>query len=125
LTETGARARLARETEGYRNHFSFELRHERAADGSNDVRETDALRRWLAWLMPYARARLRRALGLAGRDELSRVLCERPARVLASATRVDVFFSLADLPVEVRLSGIDRDPGWVPAAGRSVAFHYE
>jgi hypothetical protein len=25
----------------------------------------------------------------------------------------------------VRLAGLDRDPGWVPAAGRRVAFHYE
>jgi len=25
----------------------------------------------------------------------------------------------------VRLSGLDRDPGWVPAAGRSVHFHFD
>jgi hypothetical protein len=42
-----------------------------------------------------------------------------------TATHVDVLFQLAGLPVEVRLSGLDRDPGWVPAAGRFVAFRYE
>ena len=42
-----------------------------------------------------------------------------------SETRLDVTFALARLPLEVRLSGLDRDPGWVPAAGRRVAFHYE
>ena len=33
-------------------------------------------------------------------------------------------FGLRELPIEVRLSGLDRDPGWVPAAGRFVAFHF-
>jgi hypothetical protein len=120
-----ARARLTREMKAYRNHISFELRREKAPHWSNDVAETDGLKRWLGWLMPYARARLRRALGLAGAGDLSKLLCERRARVLASATHVDLFFTLAELPIEVRLSGIDRDPGWIPAAGRFIAFHYE
>jgi hypothetical protein len=45
--------------------------------------------------------------------------------VSVTETRLDVTFALARLPFEVRLSGLDRDPGWVPAAGRYVAFHYE
>lgn len=125
LKRTDARAHLAREIEAYRDHLSFELRHKRTSERAQDVKEADALKRWGARLMAYARARLRRALGLESVDHLSKVLCEQPARVLASATRVDVFFSLAALPIEVRQSGIDRDPGWVPAAGRFIAFHYE
>ena len=44
---------------------------------------------------------------------------------MTSPTHVDVMFSLAELPIELRLSGLDRDPGWIPAADRVVAFHYD
>ena len=26
---------------------------------------------------------------------------------------------------EIRMAGLDRDPGWVPAAGRVISFHFE
>jgi hypothetical protein len=45
--------------------------------------------------------------------------------VTVTATHLDVFFSLADLPIAIRLSGLDRDPGWTPAAARFIAFHFE
>jgi hypothetical protein len=38
---------------------------------------------------------------------------------------VDVAFFLADLPIPIRLSGLDRDPGWIPAADRIVSFRYD
>jgi hypothetical protein len=76
-------------------------------------------------LAAYAGARLRLALGQESAGAASRLLCALHARVTAMATHVDVFMSLADLPVEVRLSGLDRDPGWLPAAGRFVAFHFD
>jgi len=37
---------------------------------------------------------------------------------------LDIFFTLAEHPLELRLAGLDRDPGWVPSAGRYVRFHY-
>jgi hypothetical protein len=40
-------------------------------------------------------------------------------------TRVDVLMKLNELPIAIRLAGLDRDPGWVPAAGRFVAFRFE
>lgn len=83
------------------------------------------VRRWLGLLMPYARARLRLALGLDSQDDLAAILCRRPARVSATDTHVDVFFGLADLPLQIRFAGLDRDPGWVPAAGRFIAFHFD
>ena len=52
-------------------------------------------------------------------------LCARPGRVALSATRLDVVFELATHPLAIRVAGLDRDPGWVPAAGRTVALHYE
>jgi hypothetical protein len=81
------------------------------------------VRAWLSRLMPYIGARLRAAM--ATEDDLASLVCRRFARVDATDTHVDVFFGLADLPLEIRLAGLDRDPGWVPAAGRFIAFHFD
>ena len=86
---------------------------------------TPALAAWLDQLMPHVRARLRRALGLNETDDPGPLVCRHWAQVRLTPTHVDVFFRLADLPIEIRLSGLDRNPGWVPAAGRFIAFHYE
>ncbi len=83
------------------------------------------VQRWLTWLMPYLRARLNRALGLTEVDDLARVVFEHHARVFVTAARLDIVFSLAALPIEIRYAGLDRDPGWMPAAGRFIAFHFE
>lgn len=82
-------------------------------------------RRWLSLLMPYVRARLRLALGLESDQDIAAMLCQRYARVRATDTHIDVFFKLADLPLEIRFAGLDRDPGWVPAAGRFISFHFD
>ncbi len=47
------------------------------------------------------------------------------ARVRLTATHLDVFLTLEELPVEIRIARLDRDPGWVPAAGRYIAFHFQ
>jgi hypothetical protein len=52
-------------------------------------------------------------------------LCRRPGWLALSATRLDVYFPLADHPLEIRIAGLDRNPGWVPAAGRIIDFHYD
>ncbi len=52
-------------------------------------------------------------------------LVRRPGGVRLSATRLDVHFDLASHPLPIRAAGLDRDPGWIPAAGRHVAFHFE
>jgi hypothetical protein len=84
------------------------------------------LQRWLDWLCGYLRARLPRALGFpTGSTAALTLLLEQPARVQTTATYVRVFFSLAQHPLEIRVAGLDRDPGWVPAAGRNFAFYYE
>lgn len=116
-------ALLARELKAYAARLSFNLR--RAPARACDVQGANRRERWLTRLLSYMRARLRRAFGLGRTRDVGKFLCERHARVVVSATRVDVLFSLAELPIELRLSGVDRDPGWVPAAGRQIAFHYE
>lgn len=77
---------------------------------------------WLDWLAPVIAARLADALGVA---DAPGWLIRRPAAVLAGPVSVDIVLSLDDLPVEIRLAGLDRDPGWVPAAGATIRFHYE
>ncbi|MBU8896483.1 hypothetical protein KRR26_12750 [Corallococcus sp. M34] len=88
---------------------------------------TSPLERWLAWLMPYVRARLARALGLAPGEEatLERRVFAHDALLHLTATHVDVVLSLARLPLEVRVAGLDRDVGWLPAAGRHLTFHFD
>jgi hypothetical protein len=83
------------------------------------------LTRWTNRLAAYADARLRRALALGADDSLDRLLLRRRARVFVTPTHVDVALGLADLPLEVRFAGLDRTPGWIPAAGRVVAFDFE
>jgi hypothetical protein len=80
---------------------------------------------WDGALALFLRARIHAALGAKDPGASVRMVLERAARVVATDTNVDVHMALADLPVEVRLAGLDRDPGWVPAAGRSVAFHFD
>jgi hypothetical protein len=122
LSSNNTREQLAREMQPYIETFAgVRLRASRRrliARGAN------ARERWLGIVNGYVRARLRRALGVGG-SRLARMLIERGARVFVTASHVDVVMRLAELPVEIRFAGLDRDPGFVPAAGRSVAFHFE
>jgi hypothetical protein len=83
------------------------------------------LRLWLERLMPYLRVRVQRALGLDETEDPAPMLCEQQGRISVTATHVDLFFALAELPIEIRFAGLDRNPGWVPAAGRFITFHFE
>ena len=78
---------------------------------------------WLTDLMSIIRPRLQLALGVSA-DKLPRYF-KQHARIVVSAVSFDAYFAPADFPIEIRLSGLDRDPGWVPAAGRTVRFHYD
>ncbi len=116
------------EIDRYRPLRSIRVVH-RPRMGETKKRQTKAatdavLKRWTRWQARYARARLARALGVP-RGRAGELLCRHRARVSLSLTHVDVAFSLADLPIAIRLSGLDRDPGWIPAADRIVSFRYE
>lgn len=62
---------------------------------------------------------------LAASDLPPSRLLRRPAAVHVTEAHIDVVFALAGHPLEIRIAGLDRDPGFVPAAGRHVAFHFE
>ena len=87
--------------------------HHRAAHGNTG--------RWMSHLLAYLDARLAIALGVASPKEL---LCRHDAMIVASTSSVDIHLSLADLPLPIRFAGLDRDTGWIPAAGRSMSFHF-
>jgi hypothetical protein len=83
------------------------------------------LERWLTWLTDYFWARLGRAWAEPDRDKIRELVFPHRAQIACTAGRGDVYFSLAQHPLAVRLAGLDRDPGWVPAAGRVISFHYD
>jgi hypothetical protein len=71
-------------------------------------------------LWPYLRARLELALP---DTDLARMLA-MPACCAFSGDRLDVTMSLQDLPLAVRFAGLDRDPGFIPAAGLDLRFAF-
>lgn len=81
--------------------------------------------RWLSWLLSYLQARLALALGIdASADDLAALLCRQPASVRCDMTTLLVQLPLATLPLPIRIAGLDRDPGWIPAAGRALQFRF-
>ena len=88
------------------------------------ARAGHAPRGLLDLLRPVLGARLALALGLPPRHAV-RLLCDLPARLQLSAGRLDLHFAFGALPLAVRLSGLDRDPGWIPAAGCDFRFHFD
>ncbi len=95
---------------------------DKSCDTLREPGSGDSLRRWLGWMTGYIRARLVRA---CGRKDAAELVCGCPARVKFTLTHVDVNFALQSHPIEIRLAGLDRDPGWIPAAGRYVMFSFE
>jgi hypothetical protein len=98
--------------------------------GRGDPEDPGAQNPWLlapgeAWIDALAAQVtdfLVRSLDLENAAEF---LCHLPAFVTATPTHVDVFYSMQTHPIEIRIACLDRDPGWIPAAGRYVAYHFD
>jgi hypothetical protein len=75
-------------------------------------------------MVAYLQARIRRALGYES-DQSLQPLFALPATIWVTLDRIDLQFQLADLPIEVRLAGLDRNPGWIPASGYAIYFHFQ
>ncbi len=80
--------------------------------------------RWLACMLGYLHARLALTLGTEPGDDVPSLVCRHDARITTGAGEVDVALQLADLPLAIRIAGLDRDPGWIPAAGRAITFQF-
>lgn len=85
------------------------------------------LMRWLAWVLPYLRWRLRRMLNPGTPNEVRLVedLLVHSGHLYMTTTHIDLVMSLDDISVPVRLAGLDRNPGWLADLGRVVLFHFE
>jgi hypothetical protein len=78
------------------------------------------LRRFLHFILPFARWRLRKALGDTSIEEI----LLRDGTLYASRTHVDLVMGLKQVNVPARLAGLDKNPGWVLELGRVVIFHF-
>jgi hypothetical protein len=85
----------------------------------------ESLATWLDRICHEIQVRVLASLGLGDACDLQTLLLNHPANIEASSARLDASFSLANHPIALRIAGLDRDPGWVPASGRSIYFHYE
>lgn len=65
------------------------------------------------------------ALRRYGSAALAAALAPRVARVSADASDLRVHLRMADIDLDIRRSGLDINPGWLPWLGRVVQFHYE
>jgi len=80
---------------------------------------------WLAREAERVHKRLVAGLPETFAHALPDCVCRQDADVGVSHQRVEVRFALATHPLELRLSGLDRDPGWLPAAGREIYLSYD
>jgi len=78
------------------------------------------LRRFLHFVLPYARWRLSSVLRGASFEEV----CFRRGRLVLSSSHVDLVMDMSQISVPARFAGLDADPGWVPELGRVVTFHF-
>lgn len=82
------------------------------------------LDRFLRFVLPFLRWRLGRALSLEPGEEIADELLARDGEVAIAASHIDVRMPLDQVRLSVRLSGLDANPGFVPALGRVITFHF-
>lgn len=75
--------------------------------------------RWLGCLTEFLAFRLSMASDGLGFGDL-----RLPAHIDLGIEKIDVHLDLNRLPIALRLAGLDRNPGWLPSEGRSLAFHF-
>lgn len=80
------------------------------------------MRRWLAALTLLLRQMLLRALDDAADAALALLL--RRGQLYVTSSHVDLIMPLDSVSLAVRRAGLDFDPGWLPAFGRVIQFHY-
>jgi hypothetical protein len=82
---------------------------------------TPTRQRWINNLSRYLAARLKRALDT---PDAVAITCTQPGRIVIDGDRINIHFPLADHPIALRFAGLDRDPGWVPAAAHFIEFSF-
>lgn len=75
--------------------------------------------RWLSKLAAFIRFRVAHAA-----HGLSVSKLRIPASVELTDDSLEAHYVLTELPLAVRMAGLDRNPGWLPSEGRSISFHF-
>jgi len=78
------------------------------------------LRRFLHFLLPFVRWRLRRALGAASLTDI----LQRQGTLYITRSHVDLVMRMNEISVPARIAGLDANPGWTPELGRVIKFHF-
>jgi hypothetical protein len=91
----------------------------------NPAMEPPHLSQWLDRLVQSIESRLLLALPSWEASPRLPRLVQQHARIVSFDTTVQIRFALESHPIAIRLAGLDRDPGWIPAAGRTVLFVFE
>jgi hypothetical protein len=81
--------------------------------------------RWWAEHIAALRERITQAVGAAENVDVPAFVCRHDGAIEVTATTVHVHLRLVALDLSIRIAGLDRDPGWIPAAGRGVRFHFD
>lgn len=79
---------------------------------------------WFAGHLAQMQERIALAIDCAEGNDLPALVCRYAATIEITAGTVHVHLGLCGLPLSIRIAGLDRDPGWIPAAGRDVRFHF-
>jgi len=58
-------------------------------------------------------------------EQLAKFVCRRPAQIVADPGWIEARFSLQDVSVDIRRTGLDIDPDYLPWLGVVVRFVYE
>ena len=81
---------------------------------------TPELRRFLHFILPYARWRLRQTTRNVGIEEI--LLCDGTLYVTHS--HVDLVMGMNQISIAARVAGLDANPGWRPELGKVIQFHF-
>lgn len=114
-TEPGRAASCTRITPELRRRFRRD-----ASVCASGLDLTPELRRFLHFLLPYVRWRLRRALGETNLTDVLRC----PATLYVTHSHVDLVMGMNQISLPARIAGLDADPGWTPELGRVIKFHF-
>jgi len=81
---------------------------------------SNELRRFLHFVLPYARWRIGKVL----QGVTLQQACLRRGKLILSLSHVDLGMGMNQISVPVRLAGLDANPGWMPELGRVITFHF-
>ena len=76
------------------------------------------------WLTAQARRLHTRLADALGNPDPLALLLAQPGEIIVADDRLTLSFPLAGHPLPLRLAGLDRDPGFLPAAGRTFRFDF-